>query len=206
MSDMFNTIVLSPYDSLDTSLISISCSLACFKAHKPVHETSESAPTPSQPVVTSSEAPPPPAPTSRPRPVKTAPDFSQLSSNPRFQALISAHPSLLLSLQRVYAATLEPDSDNPRGGGGRGNYRGRGDRGGWRGRGGFAQDSSKPSWTQDKGDAKGMKLLARYREGEEGEEEEAVMAEFVNLVQELFGSEQAEDDTVDVDDGTMEIG
>jgi hypothetical protein len=121
-------------------------------------------------------------------------DFSALASNPQFQELLKTHPSLLASLQRVYAATIEPDPDDRPRGSFRGAYRGRGRGRGWdrgRGRGGrFGGDDRPPRWTPKKGDADATKMLKALREGERGDEEKETMVEFVKLVQEMFGKTQ----------------
>jgi hypothetical protein len=51
-----------------------------------------------------------------------------------------------------------------------------------------------------------MKLLARFREGDEGTEEEVAMTEFVDLIQELFNAEARGDPAAALDDGAMETG
>ena len=159
-----------------------SCSLSCFKEHKSTHV--EAAPTPAAPIEPEIPQPPPPAPV--PRYLKKKTDFSVLATNPKFQDLLKTYPALLPTLQRVYAATIEPDEvDQPRRNrGGRGGFRGRGGRG--RGRGG-RQDGPPPRWTQKQGDADAMKMLKGYREREDHDKEKEAIAAFVQLVEETFG-------------------
>jgi hypothetical protein len=132
--------------------------------------------------------PPPPAPI--PRYLKKRLDFSTLATNPKFQDLLKTYPTLLPTLQRVYAATIEPD---PEEGAGRrrfnrGGFRGRGSRGRGRGRGGFRGfDDREAKWTQKKGDADAMRMLKGLRDGKSGDKEKDGMAAFVQLVEETFG-------------------
>tara|TARA_R110002003_G_scaffold9_42_gene789 strand:- start:221 stop:823 length:603 start_codon:yes stop_codon:yes gene_type:complete len=165
----------------------ISCSLQCFKTHKATHPEPTTTPSStSEPVVL--PQPPPPAPI--PRYLKKRLDFSTLATNPKFQDLLKTYPTLLPTLQRVYAATIEPD---PEEGAGRrrfnrGGFRGRGSRGRGRGRGGFGGfDDREAKWTQKKGDADGMRLLKGLRDGKSGDKEKDGMAAFVQLVEEVFG-------------------
>ena len=165
-----------------------SCSLPCFKSHKVTHvDTLLTPPAPSEPSI---PQPPPPAPT--PRYLKKKTDFSVLTTNPKFQYLLKTHPTLLSSLQRVYAKTIEPDPEDvarrlrlerqfSRGRGGRG--RGRGGR--WNNR-----DEEPRRWTQKKGDADAMGLLKGIRDGKGREKEKESMAEFVTLVEEIFGENE----------------
>lgn len=164
---------------------STSCSLSCFKEHKVTH--TESAPTQAAPVEPEIPQPPPPAPV--PRYLKKKTDFSVLATNPRFQELLKTYPTLLSTLQRVYAATIEPDAeDQPRRGrGGRGGFRGRGGRG--RGRGGRYDDSNS-RWTQKQGDTDAMKMLKEYRGRDDNDKEKEAMAAFVQLVEEIFADAQ----------------
>ncbi|KAJ4985399.1 HIT zinc finger [Stagonosporopsis vannaccii] len=156
------------------------CSIACFKEHKATHAAA--APPPVAPVEPEIPQPPPPAPL--PRYLKKKTDFSVLATNPKFQELLKSYPALLPTLQRVYAATIEPDEDDQRRNrGGRG-FRGRGARG--RGRGG-RQDNAPPRWTQKQGDADAMKMLRGYRERGDMDKEKQAVAAFVQLVEETFG-------------------
>ncbi|KAF2197920.1 hypothetical protein GQ43DRAFT_451360 [Delitschia confertaspora ATCC 74209] len=189
------------------------CSLACFKTHKVVHETSNPVVTDSSQIQTlappSESAPPsdskPPLP-----PVNKQHDFSVLSSDTRFQSLLTKYPALHISLQRVYAATLEPDPEDVLHSGsfrGRGNYRGRGrgNRGGrWRGGGG--RDGDKRKWSPKKGEAEATRLLARFRNGKEGAEEETAMGAFVKLVDEMFGDGDGEKNSREAGSERMETG
>ncbi|KAF9698455.1 hypothetical protein EKO04_003370 [Ascochyta lentis] len=158
------------------------CSLACFKEHKVTH--ADSAPTRTAPAEPEIPQPPPPAPV--PRYLKKKTDFSVLATNPKFQELLKIYPALLPSLQRVYAATIEPDADDQprRNRGGRGGFRGRGGRG--RGRGGQYNDSQ-PRWTQKQGDADAMKMLKGFRQRDDKDKEKEAMVAFVQLVEETFG-------------------
>ena len=164
-----------------------SCSLNCFKSHKVTHPEGATAPTPdvAAPVL---PQPPPPAPV--PRYLKSRIDFSVLATNPKYQALLKKHPALLSSLQRVYAKTIQPDPEDEsrrrmiernasRGRGRRG--RGRGRRGGWNG------GDREERWTPKKGDKDAMAELKGIRDGEGNENEKDAMAQFVGLVDELFG-------------------
>lgn len=159
-----------------------SCSLSCFKEHKPTH--AGDAPAPAAPVEPQIPQPPPPAPI--PRYLKKKTDFSVLATNPKFQELLKTYPALLPALQRVYAATIEPEEGGQprRGRGGRGGFRGRGGRG--RGRGGRFDDSGH-KWTPKQGDNDALRMLKGYRAREEHDKEKQAMAAFVQLVEETFG-------------------
>ncbi|KAI4949080.1 hypothetical protein J4E91_005543 [Alternaria rosae] len=170
------------------------CSLLCFKSHKTTHpDTTSVAPKPAGPAL---PQPPPPAPV--PRYLKKRTDFSVLATNPKFQELLKTHPTLLPSLQRVYAKTIKPDPEAERrrrmleqnasrGRGMRGRGRGarRGGHGGWNG-----GQGKEEKWTQKKGDKNAMEELKGIREGEGNEGEKDAMAEFVGLVEELFGQHE----------------
>ncbi|KAF2470752.1 uncharacterized protein BDR25DRAFT_369199 [Lindgomyces ingoldianus] len=192
------------------------CSLACFKIHKPTHpDISPSTPNPTlhpTPLVIPDPPPPPPV----PKYIKQRKDFSQFASKPQYQELLRTHPTLLSSLQRIYAATIEPrPADNPPtsfqhpyNGRGRGSYsRGRGSRG--RSRGGYMRsgdhrhgdENRSRKWSQKKGDADAMKLLKRLREGKEGGGEQAAIVEFVRLVEETFGDGERREDGQRIDVG-----
>ncbi|OSS50291.1 hypothetical protein B5807_04794 [Epicoccum nigrum] len=161
------------------------CSLSCFKEHKPTH----SGDTPAPAVLVEPQIPQPPPPAPIPRYLKKKTDFSVLATNPKFQELLKTHPTLLPALQRVYAATIEPEEgDQPRRGrGGRG-FRGRGGRG--RGRGGRFGDSGH-KWTPKQGDNDALRMLKGYRGREEHDKEKQAMAAFVQLVEETFGDTQS---------------
>ncbi|KAF2655929.1 hypothetical protein K491DRAFT_405345 [Lophiostoma macrostomum CBS 122681] len=168
------------------------CSLACFKHHKPSHEGSDASSTAElQPVLPEIPQPPPPAPP--PRYLRQKIDFSKVSSNPKFAELLTSHPTLLTTLQRIYASTIEPDPEVPtlRHRHQRGGYRGRGrgDRG-WRRGGGYGGSDGPPTWTQKKGDATALKTLKGVREGKKGAGEQEAMIEFVKLVQETLQSRE----------------
>ena len=64
---------------------------------------------------------------------------------------------------------------------GRGRGRGRGGRGGWNG------EEREERWTPKKGDKDAMAVLKGIREGENNQSEKDAIAEFVGLVEELFG-------------------
>ncbi|KAF3048101.1 hypothetical protein E8E12_010334 [Didymella heteroderae] len=162
------------------------CSLLCFKEHKPVH--ANDAPTLVAPVEPEIPQPPPPAPI--PRYLKKKTDYSVLATNPKFQELLKQYPALLPTLQRVYAATIEPDEDDRPRRGGRGGFRGRGSRGRGRGRGG-RYDDTPHRWTQKQGDNDAMKILKGYREREDTDKEMQAMTAFLQLVEETFGDAEA---------------
>ncbi|KAH9865135.1 hypothetical protein IAQ61_009082 [Plenodomus lingam] len=156
---------------------------ACFKPHKLAHPVSDE---PTQPkiYVPSLPQPPPPAPT--PRYPKPQTDFSALVTNPKFQDLLKSHPTLLTTLQRIYAKTIEPDPDDevrPF----RQSFRGRGSRG--RGRGGrWGGHNDRPAkWTPKKGDADAMGLMKGIREGKGRDKEKEGLADFLLLVEDMFG-------------------
>ncbi|KAH7090247.1 hypothetical protein FB567DRAFT_286665 [Paraphoma chrysanthemicola] len=161
------------------------CSLSCYRTHKTTHTEPTTAPSSTNETVVLPQ-PPPPAPI--PRYLKKRIDFSTLATSPRFQDLLKTYPTLLPTLQRVYATTIEPDPEDEtrRQRMNRGGFRGRGSRGRGRGRGGF--DEKEGRWTQKKGDADGMRMLKGLRDGKSGDKEKDGMAAFVQLVEEMFGS------------------
>jgi hypothetical protein len=174
----------------NTILTPSSCSLPCFKLHKtthpePIASTPQTEPSPSLPQ--------PPTPPPIPRYLKKKTDFSALATNPKFQDLLKTYPTLLPTLQRVYATTIEPDPEEEaqRRRMGRGGFRGRGmrGRGRGRGRGGF-NDDREGRWTQKKGDADGMKMLKGLRDGKSGDKEKDGMVAFGMLVEEMFGEKE----------------
>ncbi|KAF2829987.1 hypothetical protein CC86DRAFT_392010 [Ophiobolus disseminans] len=164
------------------------CSLQCFKSHKPTHPEPTSAPTlsaPTEPILPQPPLPPPP-----PRYLKKKTDFTVLATNPKFQDLLKSYPTLLPTLRRVYATTIEPDPEDEarRRRFARGGFRGRGTRGRGRGRGGFGGfDDREERWTQKKGDADAMRMLKGLRDGKAGDREKEGMLAFVQLVDEVFG-------------------
>ncbi|KAI8934793.1 hypothetical protein NX059_008478 [Plenodomus lindquistii] len=165
------------------------CSLACFKPHKLTHPAVE----PTQPSTSAPSLPKPPPPAPTPRYLKKKTDFSTLATNPKFQDLLKTHPTLLTTLQRVYAKTIEPDPEDearPY----RQSFRGRGTRG--RGRGGrWGGHNDRPAkWTQKKGDADAMGLLKGIRDGKGREKEKEGLQEFVQLVEEMFGGSDGGDE------------
>ncbi|KAH6618982.1 hypothetical protein C7974DRAFT_40201 [Boeremia exigua] len=161
------------------------CSISCFKEHKPAH--ADAAPAPPAPPAPELPQPPPPAPV--PRYLKKKTDFSVLATNPKFQDLLKTYPVLLPTLQRVYAATIEPDEDDQsRRGSSRGRgFRGRGGRG--RGRGG-RQNDAPYKWTQRQGDNDAMRMLKGVRGRDDSDKEKQAMAAFVQLVEDTFGDAQ----------------
>ncbi|KAF2848809.1 hypothetical protein T440DRAFT_428026 [Plenodomus tracheiphilus IPT5] len=165
------------------------CSIACFKPHKLTHPAFD----PIQPTRSTLSTPLPPPPVPTPRYLKKKADFSTLATNPKFQNLLKVYPTLLTTLQRVYAKTIEPDPEDearPF----RQSFRGRGSRG--RGRGGrWGGHNDRPAkWTQKKGDADAMGLLKGIRQGKGRDQEKEGMAEFVQLVEEMFGNGERMDE------------
>jgi hypothetical protein len=162
-----------------------SCSLNCFKLHKTIHDSDPTSSSAQAATDITLPQPPPPAPI--PRYLRKKTDFSALATNTKFQNLLKTYPTLLPTLQRVYAATIEPDPEDEmrrrrggfRGRGMRGRVRGRG-----RGRGGF--DDREGRWTQKKGDADGMSMLKGMRD----EKEDEGMKAFVGLIEEMFGKDR----------------
>lgn len=179
------------------------CSLACFKAHKPVHDN-PSATAPPNPSSSSTSVPkaapapqngpqsasaPPPLTTPAPEP--PGDPLQRLLSDPALQALLHKHPTLRTQLHAIYTSTLEPDPgewaeqqqrvaqqhQNARGGRGGWSRGGRG-RGGRGGRGGGMQRPRGP-WKQESADKIAVGRILRAQEGEDGEG----MREFVELVQ-----------------------
>jgi hypothetical protein len=171
-----------------TSTNTLSCSIVCFKLHKIAHPE----PTTLRPLVTEIALPQPPPAAPIPRYLKKKTDFSVLAANPKFQNLLKTYPTLLPTLQRVYAATIEPDPvDQARQR--RGGSRGRGMRGRGRGRGRGGFDDREGRWTQKKGDADGMKMLKGLRDGKSGEKEMEGMKAYAGLVEEVFGNKEGEE-------------
>ncbi|KAF1948430.1 hypothetical protein CC80DRAFT_431618 [Byssothecium circinans] len=159
------------------------CSIPCFKLHKPTHANETPTPAPTVPPEPDIPKPLPPKPL--PKYLQSTRDFSLIATNPKYENLLKMHPSLLPTLQKVYAKTIEPypEEVNRRGG-----YRGRGfgGRGRGRGRGGWHGNRDEVrKWTEKKGDADAMRLMKKIREGENGDDEMAALSEFVRLVQEV---------------------
>ncbi|KAL5387602.1 hypothetical protein DPSP01_003397 [Paraphaeosphaeria sporulosa] len=163
------------------------CSIPCFREHKQTHPEGASAAPAPQPVV---EVELPSAtPETIPTYIRTKRDFSRLATDTHFQTLLKSNPTLLSTLQRVYAATIKPeDGDAPqrRGMRGRGGSRGRGGRGRGRGRGGWGGGDGTPRWTQKQGDNDALTILKSLREGNTTEGTSG-MGEFVRLVEEMYG-------------------
>lgn len=194
MSNLLNTIVRFPTTYSKRLTHVCSCSLACFKLHKPAHEGSDATAPNTTPKPSLVEIPQPPPPAPIPKYLRQKVDWSVLASNPKFAELLKTYPSLLPALQRVYAKTIEPDPEdqprsyagNFRGGNYRGRGRGRGDRG--RGRGDrFRNDDTPRRWTEKKGDADAMRMLKKTREQDKNDEEKEAMAAFVSLIEEVSG-------------------
>jgi hypothetical protein len=196
MSNMRNAIVSHRHSAppLQHPLIIPSCSIPCFKQHKVTHtDTAPTSPT------TTLNLPNPPPPKPLPKYLRSRIDFSQLATNPKFRDLLNRHTSLLPTLQRIYAATIEPDPDEVRsqravqtwrgrGRGSRGRGFGRGGFGGGRGARGGRDEP--PKWTQKKGDGDALRGLKRIREGGNGDGEREGIGEFVRLVEEMFGEKE----------------
>ncbi|KAF2272815.1 uncharacterized protein EI97DRAFT_196924 [Westerdykella ornata] len=177
------------------------CSLACFKLHKEKHlgEDAASSNTTHTPTAHEVHIPEPPAPPPVPRYIKQQIDYSALGTNPKFRELLQTHTTLLPLLQRIYAATIEPDRDDQipahntwRSGRGRGQTRGDGNRGRGRGRGRGSSYTAfnPPKWTPKRGDAHGLRLLKRYRDGQGTAEEKEAIDAFVSFVEESLLGEQ----------------
>lgn len=168
-----------------------SCSLSCFQSHKITHVSS--IPSPTSAVALSAPAPlelptPAVAPEPIPKYLRGKADFSRLATDAAFRDMLRSQPTLLPALQRIYAATIEPEEgDEPRraarGRGGMRGWRGRG-RGVGRSRGGGGGET--PKWTAKKGDKDAMRMLKGLREGKRGETEKEAVGAFVRLVGEIF--------------------
>ena len=181
---MLDAIVRCPSHSSHLMLTVSSCSIPCFKEHKITH--SDSAPTPTAAPEPDLPNPPPPKPL--PKYLRSRIDFSKLATNEKYKDLLKRYPTLLSTLQRIYAATIEPDPEQEwRRQRAFQNWRGRG-RGG-RGRG--SDRGGGPKWTQKKGDADALRDLKRIRERDNGDEEMEGVGEFVRLVGELFGEKES---------------
>lgn len=76
----------------------------------------------------------------------------------------------------------------------RGGFRGRGTRGRGRGRGRGGFEEREGRWTQKKGDTDGLGLLKGVREGKMGEKEKEGMRAFVELLEEVLGKKEGEED------------
>ncbi|KAF2143285.1 uncharacterized protein K452DRAFT_268675 [Aplosporella prunicola CBS 121167] len=176
------------------------CSLNCFKVHKPVHETPDD---PTTDIVPSSEAhlSQPSAPFLASATLPQSSDdtpFNALLSNHTLQHLLQRHPGLRSQLQRIYASTLEPSSnDVAPASHSRGN---RGYRGGYRGRGrGRGRGDGRPRgpWKQEAADKGAVRQILRVQnyEGESGDG----MKEFVALTQKLYGENVSVEKNQDTD-------
>ncbi|OAK98379.1 hypothetical protein IQ06DRAFT_379221 [Phaeosphaeriaceae sp. SRC1lsM3a] len=170
------------------------CSITCFKLHKSTHPESSTTPSTAQKTPSDQTILPQPAqpPAPLPRYLKNKTDFSLVATHPQFTALLKTHPALLPTLQRVYAATIEPDPEDRRSM--RGGFRGRGTRGRGRGRGRGGFEEREGRWTQKKGDTDGLGLLKGVREGKMGEKEKEGMRAFVELLEEVLGKKEGEED------------
>lgn len=165
-----------------------SCSIPCFREHKRTHPEGASATSPAQPVVQVEL--PTATPETIPSYIRTKTDFSRLATDPQFQTLLKSNPTLLATLQRVYAATIKPiDGDAPRRGArGRGGYRGRG-----RGRGGWGGEDHAPRWTPSQGDKDALSMLKNLHKGST-EGDLGGVGEFVRLVEEMYGGDKKKDE------------
>jgi hypothetical protein len=135
-----------------------SCSLQCFKTHKPIHESedaindapkikSEESTKPNSTIITKDG----PGPKVNP--------YLALQSHPSFLPLFTKHPTLKTQLQRVYQACQNPYEDpGPR-------QRNR--------------DRVQGQWTQDKADELAVKVLMDLRKQDEG------VREFMELLGEV---------------------
>lgn len=188
-----------------------SCSLACYKLHKPTHTEEID----SKDQSTTQLQPKKDRPGTTQRVAKV--DFTGFEKDKEFIRLLERYPILKVQLQTVYGLTLEPGPEdartwnknplpplpgyavpNHRETSSRGRGRsGRGDRGG-RNRGGWnAQDVSHSEdrehgrWTQEKGDREAVKMVSRMKDGSgdwRNEDEPAEgIREFVELVKMRFG-------------------
>ena len=180
-------------------LMHTSCSVLCFREHKRTHLDAEGTPVPAaspQPVVQielPATAPPP-----VPAYLRTRTDFSRLATDVQFQTLLRTHPTLLPALQRIYAATIEPDpEDAPRGTRGRGAFRGARGRRGANGRGGGRHHT--PKWTPQQGDRDALRMLKKLRQ-ESNAEDAGSLGDFVRLVDERYGeAKRTENDGYAID-------
>ncbi|KAH7061232.1 hypothetical protein B0J12DRAFT_565184 [Macrophomina phaseolina] len=165
------------------------CSLACFKTHKPIHDSSAPAASASAKDPQNASATPP---TQAPAPEQPPSDpLQRLLADPALQTLLQKHPNLRAQLLTIYTSTLEPDPDEwaeqqqQQQQSGRG--RGRGGRG--RGRGGGAGmpggQRARGPWKQETADKNAVGQILRAQEREGGE----AMREFVELVQRALGGE-----------------
>ena len=156
----------SAYDPSDanTFLLTIkSCSIACYKSHKPVHAAEEQTPATPTPLTATSVIPVDTAAESKPKPRRrpggNKPDFTDFDNDPVLADLLRKYPKLRIQLQSVYGLMLEPASA------------GRGFRGG--------------NWTPAKGESEAVERLGRLRE-QEGEE--GGVAEFCRRVDMRYGT------------------
>ncbi|RMY98231.1 hypothetical protein D0860_08545 [Hortaea werneckii] len=105
------------------------CSLACYKRHQSLHNTTIPPSSSSEdPITTTTQPPQSPTrpPSSRPRPDRPRPgtnhrripphkiDFTQFDTDPDFISLLHRYPRLKIQLQALYALTLEPGPEDAR--------------------------------------------------------------------------------------------
>lgn len=178
-----------------------SCSLLCFKSHKPTHETDTEQPNPTpappSPATTflaslsNSAAPPaphqtpaPPAPQPTPTITPLPPPLERLRTHPSFLPLFTRHPSLRAHLKTIYTATQPPlpgaddfSEQAPR--------LSKHQRGGYRGR---HRERPKGPWTQEKGEQYALRILRGMRKGADGDGEG--LEEFGRLVGMIFAGEE----------------
>ena len=184
----------------------VSCSIACYKTHKQVHEDEKGA--------EESKEQQPHHKRDRPGTTQRLPkvDFTGFERDQDFQCLMVRYQLLDVQLQGIYGLTLEPgpdeartwnrqplpgsqDANSPVRVRGRDRSRGdrvrRGHRGGRGARGGLdsvLDERQRGPWTQDKGDKEALAVIKKMREGREGEDDAAEgMREFVELCRLRYG-------------------
>lgn len=134
-----------------------SCSVSCYKTHKPEHELQVDTRPVEKELGEPTKSEPKPAVRSK---RQDKPRFADLEKDEALSALFKQYPDLRVQLQNVYALMLEPDPDRARG---QGSFRGRG--------GGPVR------WTRQRGEQEAQALLRRLRE-----EENPGVVEFIELI------------------------
>jgi len=206
--------------ALNTAL---SCSLVCYKTHKPVHAT-ENAPTEDSantndqsttPTINTVASSASVAPLQLQPLVQARPNIQNILTSPAIASLLSSRPALLAQLRQIYTAMLPPSdphstynsNNNTNNHSGYHPYhnRGRGDRGRGRGRGGqYRQNNDhKASWTQDRAEEQALKLVGKLRGAED--EEGRQLDEFVKVMKEVVGGFGVSDATAEVDDAAVAV-
>ena len=148
-----------------------SCSISCYKEHKPIHAVSAAPPT-TKPTELAQPAPTTPAnqPQPKTQPSKDLQTTSQaLINSPLYKTLLSRYPNLLSDLLKIYKATLEPAEVDSKRRKIRDSGRGRG-RGGDRSRGSDALGRER-QWDLEKGRKKALRMLQRMAKQNEGVKE-----------------------------------